>query len=122
MVIMVTSNTGTNEPINDSRFKENLRSQLQEREARSPEWYKIEAERQAAEEDAALFEAHMSIPFVRTALKWIGGTIGTLLFTFGLLWFLSFFGLVLPWYVVFPLLIMIVGGAFIVAAATRKRR
>ena len=118
---MVTSNIDTNEPSSNSKFKENLRSQLQEREARSPEWYKIEADRKAAEEDAALFEAQMSIPFVRPALKWIGGVIGALIFTLGLFWFLSFFGLVLPWYVVFPVLLIIAGGAFIVAAATRKR-
>lgn len=102
----------------DSKFRRNLRAQLQEREERSPSDYE-KAERQREAEE---FAEAMSQPFVKPALTWIGGVIGTLLFTFGLIWFLSFFGLVLPWYAVFSILLMIAGGAFIVAAATRRRR
>jgi hypothetical protein len=122
MVIMVTSNIHTDEPEDDTRFRENLRSQLQESEARSSIWYKYEKDRQKAELDAEELKAAMSIPFARTALIWVGGIIGTLLFTFGLLWFLSFFDFILPWYAAFSLLVMIVGGAFMVAAATRGKR
>ncbi|MDW5563245.1 MAG: hypothetical protein SA339_08460 [Methanomassiliicoccus sp.] len=118
MVIMVTNDNGTNEPELDSKFRKNLRTQLQEREERLPsEYEKAERQREAEE-----FEEAMSMPFVQPALKWLGGVIGTLLFTFGLIWFMSFFGIVLPWYAAFSILLMIAGGAFIVAAATRKRR
>jgi hypothetical protein len=122
MVIMVTSNIHTNETEDDTRFKENLRSQLQEREARSSAWYKYEADREKGQRDAEELEAAMSVPFARTALIWIGGLLGTFVFTIGLFWFLSFLGLVLPWNVVFSVLMMRVGGAFIVAAATRGKR
>lgn len=122
MVIMVTSNINTNEPEDDKRFKENLRSQLQEREARSSVWYKYEADREKGQRDAEELEAAMSVPFARTALIWIGGLLGTFVFTIGLFWLLSFLGLVLPWFVVFPVLMMIIGGAFMVAAATRGKK
>lgn len=122
MVIMVTSNINTNEPEDDKRFKENLRSQLQEREARSSVWYKYEADREKGQRDAEELEAAMSVPFARTALIWIGGLLGTFVFTIGLFWLLSFLGLVLPWFVVFPVLMMTIGGAFMVAAATRGKK
>jgi hypothetical protein len=122
MVIMVTSNINTNEPDDDTRFKENLRSQLQEREARSSAWYKYEADREKGQRDAEELEAAMSVPFARTALIWVGGLFGTFVFTIGLFWFLSFLGLVLPWNVVFPVLMIIVGGAFMAAAATRGKK
>jgi len=122
MVIMVTSNNDTNEPYDDAKFKENLRSQLQEREARSSAWYKYEADREKGRRDAEELEAAMSVPFARTALIWIGGLLGTLVFTVGLFWFLSFLGLVFPWNVAFSVLMMIVGGAFMVAAATRGKK
>jgi hypothetical protein len=119
---MVNSNTSTEEPQDDSKFRENLRSQLQESEARSASWYREERERLKAERDKAELDRAMSMPFARTALIWIGGVFGTLLFTFGLFWFLSFLGVVFPWYVAFSLLIMLIGGALIVAAATRPKR
>ena len=68
------------------------------------------------------YQAVMDMPFVGTALRWIGGIIGVVLLTFGLFWFLSFLGFVLPWYSAFSMLIMIAGGAFIVAAITTRRR
>jgi hypothetical protein len=115
---MLNSNNDTKEPIDNSKFRENLRSQIQEMEAASSEEYEAQERRKAAEE----FDRAMSEPFVVPALRWLGGIMGTLLLTFGLFWFLSFFGVVIPWYGAFSLLIMIAGGAFMVAAMTSGKR
>ena len=118
MVIMVTENSDTNNIAEvDSNFRENLRNQFQERETRSPSWYEMQAREQASE----TYEAFMAAPFVGATLRWIGGITGVILLTFGLFWLLSFFGFVLPWYSVFSVLLIISGGAFIVAAITTRR-
>lgn len=52
---------------------------------------------------------------------WFGSVIGSALFIFGAFWFLAILGYSVPWYAVFPVLAMFVGGFFITAAlATRK--
>jgi hypothetical protein len=122
MVIMLTSNNDTNEPQEDSKFRENLRAQLQDQEVRSSRRIEMADRRRRAEERAEGFDEAMQMPFVVPALRWIGGIFGTVIFTFGLFWFLSFFGIVIPWYGGFALLIMIAGGAFMVGAATSGKR
>lgn len=119
MVTMVTINNSNDEPKDDIKFRENLRSQLRQGNVRSGSCYENEGLNEAAE----AYDGFVNMPFVSTALRWIGGIAGVFLLTFGLFWFLSFFGFVLPWYSAFSIFIMIVGGSLIAAAiATRKRR
>ncbi len=119
MVITVTYDSSTGNSGEENKFRENIRNQFQERDAKSSPIFEDEGLKQAAN----IYEASMNMPFVRSSLRWLGGIVGVLLLTIGLFWFLSFFGLVLPWYSAFPLIIIIAGGAFIMAAiTTRKRR
>lgn len=118
MVIMLTINN-SNVEVDDSKFRENLRSQLRQGSACSDAWFDDEFLRQEWE----AYRTAMDAPFVRSTLRWTGGVAGATMFTAGIFWFLSFLGFVLPWYAAFSVLFMIVGGALTVAAlATRSKK
>jgi hypothetical protein len=110
---MVTDTQDTskpNDPGEDPTFRENLRRQLRAKGA-----------------EGTLDPMENYIPMVQLdpaechAVRWFGGVIGSLLFLFGGIWFLGILGYTVPWYAIFPILLMFIGG-FLVAAgiATRK--
>jgi hypothetical protein len=109
---MVTSDTINGSLEQDARFRENLRSQLQEKEARAV------ASRYGCDLDHLEFVD----PYARSALRWLGGVAGVSLLVLGGLWMLSFFDFTLPWYSAFPIMLLIVGGAFVLAAVSTRRR
>jgi hypothetical protein len=110
---IVTDSTNTTKPNelgNDANFKENVRRQLLAKGAEGTtdpiDTYVPMVEMEPAEGRAA---------------RWFGSVIGAGLFVFGGAWFLAILGYSVPWYAVFPILAMFVGGFFIAAAfATRK--
>ena len=94
----------------DENFKENVRRQLLAK---------------GAEGTTDLIDTYVPMvqlpPAEGRALRWFGSVIGAGLFVFGGTWFLAILGYAVPWYAVFPILAMFVGGFFITAAfATRK--
>ncbi|OPY33140.1 MAG: hypothetical protein A4E32_00814 [Methanomassiliicoccales archaeon PtaU1.Bin124] len=54
-------------------------------------------------------------------VRWFGSVIGSLFFVFGGIWFLGILGYTVPWYAVFPILLMFIGGFFIAAAYATRR-
>ena len=106
-----STNTSTaNDPGQDPNFRENVRRQL----------FAKGAEGTTDPIDTYVPMVQMP-PAEGRALRWFGSVIGSLLFLFGAAWFLAILGYVVPWYAVFPILAMFVGGFFITAAfATRK--
>ncbi|HSV42364.1 MAG TPA: hypothetical protein VLH13_03015 [Methanomassiliicoccales archaeon] len=55
------------------------------------------------------------------AVRWFGSVIGSLLFLFGGFWFMAILGYSVPWYSVFPILAMFIGGFFVAAAFATRR-
>ena len=55
------------------------------------------------------------------AVRWFGAVVGGLLFLFGGFWFMSILGYTVPWYTLFPVLLMFVGTYFLAAAYATGR-
>jgi hypothetical protein len=106
-----TTNTSESNDIgHDENFKENVRRQL----------FAKGAEGTTDPIDAYVPMVQLP-PAEGRAVRWFGSVIGSLLFLFGAIWFLAILGYTVPWYAIFPILAMFVGGFFITAAfATRK--
>jgi len=121
---MVTDTPNNSESEQDARFRENLRIQLQEKEAQWRAEQKQEELRRSMEDYRRTMDSFQFFdPYASSALRWIGGVAGVLFLVIGLLWFLSLFGYVIPWYSAFPIILIITGGSLVVAAiATRKRK
>ena len=120
MVTEPPNNTGLDQ---DSRFRENLRSQLQEKEAQWRAEQKQEELKRSMEDYRRQMESFQFFdPYASATLRWIGGVAGVLFLIIGVLWFLSLFGFVIPWYSAFPIILIVIGGSLVVAAiVTRKR-
>lgn len=110
---MMTDMTNSSTPIDpgqDPRFRENLRRQLQAKGANgTPD-----------QTDSYVPMVQMD-PAEGRALRWVGGVIGSALFLFGGFWFLGILGYPVPWYSIFPAILMFVGGFFITAAIATRR-
>jgi len=111
MVTDTTNSSTPTDPRQDPTFKENLRRQLQAKGA------------EGAPNPMDTYEPMVQMdPSEARALRWVGGVIGSGLFVFGAFWFLATLGYAIPWYSIFPVVAMFVGGFFVTAAlATRKR-
>ena len=108
--------TNTNDPSTptdpgqDPTFRENLRRQLQAKGA-----------------NGTIDQTDSYVPMVEMdpaegrALRWFGGVIGSALFLFGAFWFLAIIGYPVPWYAIFPAVLMFVGGFFVTAAIATRR-
>lgn len=110
MVTDTTSPSTPNDLGHDANFRENVRRQLLAKGA----------EGTPDPMDTYVPMVQME-PSEGRALRWFGSVVGAGLFVFGAIWFLAIIGYAVPWYSVFPILAMFVGGFFITAAfATRK--
>jgi hypothetical protein len=106
-----TSDTSPDDIGKDTNFRENVRRQLA---AKDSENGTITAA------DGPLIDLE---PIAGAALRWMGGVVGSGLFLLGLFWMLAIIGFVLPWYAIFPLFAMFVGGWFLIGSyVTRKGR
>ncbi|MGD0818105.1 MAG: hypothetical protein ABR986_06855 [Methanomassiliicoccales archaeon] len=105
-----TDSSTPNDLGNDANFKENVRRQLLAKGA------------EGTTDPIDTYVPMVQMPPAEgRALRWFGSVVGSLLFLFGATWFLAILGYTVPWYAVFPILAMFVGGFFITAAlATRK--
>ena len=110
MVTNTTDSSTPNDLGNDANFKENVRRQLLAKGA------------EGTTDPIDTYVPMVQMPPAEgRALRWFGSVVGSLLFLFGATWFLAILGYTVPWYAVFPILAMFVGGFFITAAlATRK--
>ncbi|HEY3419105.1 MAG TPA: hypothetical protein VGK23_00955 [Methanomassiliicoccales archaeon] len=109
----MTDSTNTSNPNDighDENFKENVRRQLLAKGA------------EGTTDPIDTYVPMVQLPPAEgRAVRWFGSVIGSLLFLFGAIWFLAIIGYAVPWYAVFPIMAMFVGGFFITAAlATRK--
>jgi hypothetical protein len=60
-------------------------------------------------------------PMAGGALRWIGGVVGAALLLLGGFWFLAILGYTVPWYTIFPVMAILAGGAFLIAAIVTRR-
>jgi hypothetical protein len=105
MVTDTTNPPTSNDLGHDEKFRENVRRQL----------LATGAEGTPDPTDTYMPMVQMD-PSEGRAVRWFGSVIGSLLFLFGAFWFLALIGFTVPWYAVFPILAMLVGGFFITAA------
>ena len=107
---MVDSTNTQNDLGHDQNFKENVRRQLEERE------------RAVMLRKAGLEGPWMDMdPMAIGALRWTGGIVGAFLLVFGGIWMLAILGYTVPWYSVFPIVAIISGAAFLIAAIVTRR-
>jgi len=110
-MVTETNNSSTpKDPGQDPTFRENLRRQLQAKGA-----------------NGTNDTADSYIPMVQMdpaegrAARWFGAVIGSALFLFGGAWFLGILGYPIPWYAIFPAILMFVGGFFVTAVYATRR-
>jgi hypothetical protein len=110
MMTDTTDSSTQTDPGQDPTFRENLRRQLQAKGA-----------------DGTKDQMDSYVPMVQMdpaegrALRWFGGVIGSALFLFGAFWFMAILGFPVPWYAIFPAILMFVGGFFVTAAIATRR-
>ena len=110
MMTDTTNSSTPTDPGQDPTFRENLRRQLQAKGANgTPD-----------QTDSYVPMVQMD-PAEGRALRWVGGVIGSALFLFGGFWFLGILGYPVPWYAIFPAILMFVGGFFVTAAIATRR-
>lgn len=110
MVTDTTDSSTPKDPAQDPAFRENVRRQLEERE------------REAMMRRAGLDGPWMDMdPMAVGAMRWMGGIVGAILLAFGGIWMLAILGFTIPWFSVFPILAIIAGAAFLIAAIVTRR-
>jgi hypothetical protein len=106
----MTDSKNENDLGSDPTFRENVRRQLQAKGA----------EGTPDPRDTYVPMVQME-PSEGRAARWFGSVVGAALFLFGAFWFLAILGYPFPWYTLFPVLGMFVGG-FLIAAAIATGR